>query len=144
VLQIINRNNTEIVLKYNAGTADLVDDQKNLLTSKVTENCKRIIFSGKTSLKQKVRALEDLFQESNHRIDEILSKYGNRNKSPSRKTPIKGNFLTVINLESAKAIIKLTNLIEKSTRGQSSDPNTRSNNNSYLAAQYAKQMDISP
>lgn len=90
VLQIVKRNNTEIVLKYNAGTADLVDDQKSLITAKVTDMCKRIIFSGKTSLRQKVKALENLFQEPNHRIEELKTKYGNKNKSPSRKTPSKG------------------------------------------------------
>ena len=61
VLQVVKKNQSEIVLKYNAGTADYVDSQNNFITTKVSEKCKKIIFSSKTSLKQKVHALESLF-----------------------------------------------------------------------------------
>lgn len=60
-----------------------------LTTSKISDKCKKIIFSSKTSLKEKVRALESLFIENKiKRIDNILTKYGSGSKPSGSRAKI--------------------------------------------------------
>lgn len=103
VLQVVSRGGLEVVLKYNAGTADFVKGN-GIVTVDITEQCRRVIFSNKTTLKEKVKALEELYvEDSQQRIDSIISKYGNVTKNVSEKPS------------------SVSRMNDGSTKGQSSD-----------------------
>jgi hypothetical protein len=84
----VKKDESEIVLKYNAGTADLVTDRHNIISTNISSTCKKIIFSSKTSLKEKVHALDSLFLEAKinkiNKMDSLVFKYGSGNKSAVR------------------------------------------------------------
>lgn len=87
VLQIVTRNANEIILKYNAGTADLVGE--GIITMPVTDECRRVIFSNKTTLKQKIDSLEKLFKDAKrYEVESVANKPRRtmRNKSYNRKS----------------------------------------------------------
>ena len=54
VLQVVNKDGVEIILKYNTGTADLVKENENITTVKITNKWKSVLFWNQTTLREKI------------------------------------------------------------------------------------------
>lgn len=145
LLQIVKKDESEIVLKYNAGTADLIVNRNNIITADISPSCKKAIFSSRTSLKEKVHALESLFMEAKiKRIDGLINKYGGNKSVPRHNQPKCITYNSLTHLAASKMITSQYSYYDKSTRGQSSDKKSNSDYNfSKWTAQQPKTWKLS-